>query len=81
MRKWITLFIVFLLLGLAVLAQSRFKPFVDKTVCTGCGDCVSNCPVQAIEMIDNKAVIDAEKCIDCKICVRTCPVTAIRPTR
>jgi NAD-dependent dihydropyrimidine dehydrogenase PreA subunit len=53
---------------------------IDVDACNGCGQCVIVCPVQAIEMIDNKAVIDEEKCVECSVCRRdaNCPVNAIK---
>jgi len=54
------------------------KPFVDKSSCAGCGDCVAQCPTGAISISGEKATIDPEKCIDCKICVRACTYKAIR---
>jgi NAD-dependent dihydropyrimidine dehydrogenase PreA subunit len=50
---------------------------VDLETCTGCGDCVDVCPVEAIRMENAKAVIDPETCIDCGVCVDECPVNAI----
>ncbi len=50
---------------------------VDPEKCTGCGDCVEECPTDAIEMKDEKAVVDEEECIDCGACVDVCPVEAI----
>jgi len=50
---------------------------VDSEKCNGCGTCVSECPSEAISMIDDKAVVDSETCIDCGICVDTCPEEAI----
>lgn len=45
--------------------------------CTGCGACVHACPVEAICMVDGKAVIDYDLCILCGACVEACPVDAI----
>jgi ferredoxin len=45
--------------------------------CIGCALCVSTCPVNAIELIDGKAVIDAAACIACGLCVGSCPTDAI----
>jgi NAD-dependent dihydropyrimidine dehydrogenase PreA subunit len=50
---------------------------VDKEKCTGCESCVSECPSEAIKMINEKAAIDPDTCIDCGVCVDTCPVEAI----
>ena len=44
--------------------------------CIGCGVCVSVCPFEAIDMVDNKAVI-TDKCTACGVCVEKCPVGAI----
>lgn len=50
---------------------------VDLEKCVGCGDCVSECPTEAIKIEDDKAVIDAETCVDCGACVDICPSEAI----
>lgn len=49
--------------------------------CKGCGICVKKCPVDAITMVDNKAVVDEEKCIGCGVCARFCNFKAIELTR
>ena len=56
---------------------------IKKGICTGCGQCVIICPVQAIELIDKKAVVDEEKCVECSVCYRdtNCPVNAIKMKR
>jgi len=46
--------------------------------CVGCETCVPECPVEAISIIDGKAVIDPEKCTECATCVAACPVEAIK---
>lgn len=51
--------------------------FIDSEKCTGCGLCVSTCPMEAIAVIQNKAVIDNNKCSECLMCPEVCPVNAI----
>ena len=46
--------------------------------CTGCETCVGACPVEAITMVDDKAVIDQETCTQCGTCIGECPVEAIK---
>ncbi|RLG21173.1 ferredoxin [Methanosarcinales archaeon] len=43
--------------------------------CVGCGECVSVCPVDAIEVCVVAKIGD--KCIGCGRCVMYCPVDAI----
>lgn len=72
---------ILLALALFLIAAVAGKPFVDRSACVGCKDCVSACPTAAISMEDGRAVIDPELCIDCKICVKTCPYRAIKVPR
>ncbi len=46
---------------------------VCKVGCIACKRCEKVCPVGAIKVIDNVAVIDYEKCIDCGKCADVCP--------
>ena len=50
---------------------------IDKGTCTGCAACVEACPVEAIKIEDDIAVVDADTCIDCGVCVDACPTEAI----
>lgn len=50
---------------------------IDKDTCVGCSACIGVCPVEALSMVDDKAVVDEDTCIDCGACVDTCPVGAI----
>lgn len=50
---------------------------VDTEKCSGCGECVQSCPLEAIAMQENVAVVDEETCGDCGACVDVCPNEAI----
>jgi len=54
------------------------KPYVDKAKCTGCGTCVTVCPVNVFEIVDKKSVVkNPQDCIQCKACEVSCPEKAI----
>ena len=50
---------------------------VDVSKCDACGSCVEVCPVEAITIVDDHAVIDPEECIECLACIDECPNEAI----
>lgn len=69
------------------------KKIEQSDLCTGCGVCVSVCPINtklrkadefdpdtpklAVRVLDGKAVINEETCISCGSCARTCPVESL----
>ena len=54
-------------------------PWVKQEMCTGCGVCVSQCPVGAMELTDDGfAEIDEAECIRCGRCHDVCPQEAVR---
>ena len=64
--------------------KAAYKVIPNK--CIGCQLCVPRCPVNAITMVDDVAVINPDKCINCGICANGnnsdfngCPVSAISP--
>ena len=60
---------------------SRFEAHVASEECTGCGICVDErCPMKAIEIKDDVAVVKVEECIGCGLCVTGCPTGAIELT-
>lgn len=53
-------------------------PWINKAMCTGCGTCVEECPVGAIALEDDGAVIDEKNCVRCGTCHDVCPEEAVR---
>ncbi len=50
---------------------------ISAETCIGCGACIDTCPVNALKMENDKAVVDPDTCIDCGNCIPACPVEAI----
>ena len=48
--------------------------------CTGCGKCISECPLSAI-VLENKKVKILSNCSFCGICIKVCPFEAIEIKR
>ena len=51
---------------------------INADECVGCETCVPVCPVEAISMDGDVAVIDQDICTECETCVPECPVEAIK---
>jgi len=45
--------------------------------CTGCGQCVKNCPVDALRLTGGVPELSSEKCIGCFCCHELCPSQAV----
>lgn len=51
----------------------RHSVFLKHEKCTGCVNCIKQCPTEAIRVRQGKAVIAEERCIDCGECICACP--------
>lgn len=52
---------------------------IDEDLCISCEQCLPYCPMEAIELADEFAVIEQDECVDCGVCLRSeiCSVDAI----
>jgi electron transfer flavoprotein alpha subunit len=50
---------------------------VDSGKCIGCGACVVECPVEALDLVDGIAVVNPAKCENHGACVKVCPTNAL----
>ena len=58
---------------------SRFEAYVTGEDCTGCAICAEErCPMKAIEIKDDIAIVNVQECIGCGLCVTGCPAGAIK---
>lgn len=57
--------------------QSYYQAKIDPDSCTGCGDCLDRCQVDAIKEEDAFMKVGPARCIGCGLCVSTCPAEAI----
>jgi ferredoxin len=55
-----------------------FHAEVDIDLCIGCGLCEKRCHVDAINVVDRKAVVKISRCIGCGVCVTGCNQNAIK---
>lgn len=59
----------------------RKKAQVIKAECVACGNCVQECPINAIRVVAGVfAEVDESKCIGCGRCEKVCPASVINMT-
>ena len=54
------------------------RPVIDPEVCTKCGKCVKNCPVEALSAGVKIPEFDYPECINCMCCMEMCPEKAVK---
>ncbi len=58
-------------------SRAVLRPKADPDLCTGCGTCVSQCPVSALSMGERTPEVNPDICITCFCCQEICPEKAI----
>jgi len=54
-----------------------FMRGTESEECSGCGECATICPVEAVQMKDGVPTIDPDWCIGCGVCATVCPTEAV----
>ena len=54
-----------------------YRSTIDPDLCTGCGECMEICPMDAIKDEGGVSIVEEKRCIGCGLCVNRCPVEAI----
>jgi len=58
-------------------SRTILRPQADPELCTACGTCVDQCPVEALSLSDRLPRVDPVTCIVCFCCQEICPEKAI----
>ena len=54
------------------------RPTIDPEICTKCGRCIKNCPVEALSAGISIPEFNYPECINCMCCSEMCPEKAIK---
>ena len=58
-------------------ASSNYQAVVNEDLCSGCGNCVERCQMDAITLESEFAIVEQKRCIGCGNCLIGCPEDAI----
>lgn len=93
-QEWFLWVVIVVVVALFLLAPKFSRPVpgdrapsaVDKQLCTECGQCVVDCPYEAITLVERDddrpslvAQVDPTRCVSCGICAGSCSPMGIGP--
>ena len=58
-------------------SPSRYLVLLDQERCTMEMDCITACPVEALQEVNGKLIIDEEECLGCGLCIPSCSKGAL----
>ncbi len=64
-----------------MLAISNFELNIDEDSCSGCGDCIERCQMDALSLQNEVIEVNAGTCIGCGNCVTVCPTESLSMVR
>ena len=64
----------------SIVAPEGVSVLTDESRCTGCGQCVGECFMGALSLVDGTALRDTSRCKACGRCAAVCPADAITVT-
>jgi len=65
----------------ALLVTSNFGVAIDEDACTGCGDCLERCPMEALSLAEEVVTVNKDHCVGCGNCVSVCPTESLSMER
>ena len=65
----------------ALLVVSNFGVVIDKETCSGCGDCLERCPMEALSLVEEVVTVNKDHCVGCGNCVSVCPTESLAMER
>lgn len=65
----------------ASIVSSAYRAECDSEICGACGECVTRCQMEAIDLDQGYATINQDRCIGCGLCVTTCSTEAMHLVR
>lgn len=60
--------------------HSDGKPYLEQSLCIGCGRCRKACAHNALTLVNHKMSINHELCVGCGSCIALCPKDALQAT-
>ncbi len=64
-----------------MLSHANFVVAIDKDSCSGCGDCIGRCQMEALSLVDDVITVDEASCFGCGNCISTCPTETLSMIR
>ncbi len=64
-----------------MLEYANFVLAVDKDSCSGCGDCIDRCQMDALSLVGEVISVNEKMCFGCGNCIAACPTESLSMVR